>query len=65
MSDEGRTTAGGLATQLLGIIILVLGFLLVYFSLKSDTGITSPRVFMPIGLAVALVGGFMILVREV
>ena len=65
MSDEEGMTLGGLATRLFGIIILVLGLLLTYFSLKTDIGLVNPRIFTPIGLAVALAGGLMLIAKEV
>lgn len=64
MSDEGGMTLAGLATKLFGVILLVLGLLLSYFSLSTDVGTVNPRVFTPIGLAVALVGGSMLLAKE-
>ena len=54
----------GLATGIFGVIIIVLGLLLTYFSLRTDVGLISPHIFTPIGLAVALVGGFMLLAGE-
>lgn len=54
----------GLATGLFGVVLIVLGLLLAYFSLGTDVDLVSPRMFTPIGLAVALIGGFMLVARE-
>ncbi|KON31509.1 hypothetical protein AC482_00530 [miscellaneous Crenarchaeota group-15 archaeon DG-45] len=64
MSEEGRITLMGLATGLFGVVLIVLGLLLAYFSLGTDVDLVSPRMFTPIGLAVALIGGFMLVARE-
>jgi len=64
VSEEGKMTLMGLATGIFGVIIIVLGLLLTYFSLRTDVGLISPRIFTPIGLAVALVGGLMLLAGE-
>ncbi|MFQ6054139.1 MAG: hypothetical protein ACE5OO_07940 [Candidatus Bathyarchaeia archaeon] len=64
MSDEGGMTLTGFATMIFGAVILLLGLLLTYFSLRTDVGTVDPRLFAPIGAAVALIGGFMLLARE-
>jgi len=64
VSEEGRITLMGLATGLFGVVLIVLGLLLAYFSLGTDVDLVSPRMFTPIGLAVALIGGFMLVARE-
>ncbi len=63
--SEAQLTLTGLAVKLLGVIILVLGLLLAYFSLNADIEVVNPRIFTPIGLTVALLGGFMLLAKEV
>lgn len=63
--SEARLTITGLAAKLLGVIILVLGLLLAYFSMKADIETVNPRIFAPIGVTVALLGGLMILAKEV
>ena len=64
MSDEGGMTLTGLATMLLGAVILILGLFLTYFSIRTDVGAVDPHIFTPIGVAVALIGGFMLLSKE-
>ncbi len=64
MSNEEGATLAGLATRLFGVIILVLGALLTYFSLNADVGAIDPRIFSPLGLVVALLGGVMLLAKE-
>jgi len=65
MSDAEETTLTGLTTKLFGGIVLILGLLLTYFSLKTDVGGgVNPRIFTPIGVAVLLVGGFMLIAKE-
>jgi len=64
MSQGGEMTLTGLAVKLFGIIILILGALLTYFSLKADVGVVNPRLITPVGVAIALIGGFMLLAKE-
>gem|GEM_PF-1690524 len=64
MSDENEMSLAGLAVKLFGIVVLVLGLFLTYFSIKADVELVNPRLFIPIGLAVAIVGGSMLLAKE-
>jgi len=64
MSEEGLTLTG-IAVKLLGVVLLILGLLLTYFSLKTDVSVINPRIFTPVALTVALLGGFMLLSKEV
>ena len=62
--SEAKLTSPGLAVKLIGIVILVLGLLLAYFSIKTDIEVVNPRIYTSIGLTVALLGGFMLLAKE-
>ena len=64
MSGEGELTISGAAIGLIGIIILALGLLLVYFSLIAEAGVVNLQILTPIGVVVALVGGFMIITKK-
>ena len=64
MSNEVTTTMARLATNIIGIVIMVLGILLVYYSLNTEYNIVNPFVFTPIGVVISLIGGLMILARE-
>ena len=65
MYKGGGMTFTGLAVKLFGFIVLVLGLLLTYFSLNADVDIVNPRFFTPFGVAIAFIGGFMLLAKEV
>ena len=64
--DVGRRgpTLGQLVTTFLGVILLALGMMLTYFSINADVGMVSPRMFTPVGVAIVLIGGFMIVARK-
>lgn len=64
MSGGEGPTLGQLITTFLGIILLALGLMLIYFSVNADVGLVSPRIFTPVGVAIALIGGFMIVARK-
>lgn len=52
-----------LSLRLIGFLILLIGFYLTYISLKTEAGITDPRVFTPLGLVIALLGVFMLIAK--
>jgi hypothetical protein len=64
MSVEDGLTLGKLASYILGVILFAMGLMLTYFSVRVESGLVSPRIFTPIGVAIALIGGFMIITRE-
>lgn len=64
MSAGEGPTLGQLVTTFLGVILLALGLMLTYFSINADVGTVSPRTFTPMGVAVVLIGGFMIFARK-
>jgi glucose uptake protein GlcU len=64
MSNEVTTTMARLATNIIGAVIMVLGLLLVYYSLNTEYTIVNPYVFTPIGVVISVIGGLMILARE-
>lgn len=63
MSREEGLTWGKLSTVVFGVILLALGLMLTYFSLQANIELVSTRIFTPIGLTIALIGGFMIVAR--
>ncbi len=64
MSGGEGPTPGQLVTTFLGAILLALGLMLTYFSINADAGTVSPRTFTPVGVAIVLIGGFMIVARK-
>ena len=62
--SEARLTSAGLVAKLIGGIIIVLGFILAYFSLKTDIAVVNPRIYTPIGIVVVLLGGLILLAKE-
>lgn len=64
MSNEVTTTMARLATNIIGVIITVLGLLLVYYSINTEYNLVNPFIFTPIGVVISLIGGLMILARE-
>lgn len=65
LMSEARLTSAGLVAKLIGGIIIILGLLLAYFSLQTDIGIVDPRFYMPIGIVVTILGGLILLAKEV
>lgn len=64
MSREDSLTLAKLATNLFGAILLALGLMLTYFSMKADADIVNPSMFTPIGLAIVIIGVLMFATRE-
>jgi hypothetical protein len=64
VSNEKNLTLGGLATKIFGIIILALGLLISYFAVSAESGIVSLKLFTPIGIIVAIIGGLMAISRD-
>ena len=65
MSEEGGTTVTGVMISLFGFILLVLGLILIYFSNTTEVGTVDPRLFIPIGIAVSIIGVYMIVAKKV
>jgi hypothetical protein len=63
MSDGNGLTLSKLATYLVGIIVFALGLVLTYFSMTAEAGVTSPRMFAPIGVLVLVAGGILFIIR--
>jgi hypothetical protein len=63
--SEARLTSAGLVAKLIGSIIIVLGILLAYFSLQTDIEIVNTRFYTPIGIVVTILGGLILLAKEV
>lgn len=63
MSEEGGLTLGELAIYFFGVVLLVLGLMLTYFSFQAEIGLVSPRTLTPVGIAISLIGGFMLLAK--
>ena len=64
MSGEEDLSFGRLAAYIFGVILLALGLMLSYFSFQVEVGLVSPRIFTPVGVVIALIGGLMIIARE-
>jgi glucose uptake protein GlcU len=64
MSWGENLTLSKLTTNLSGVILLALGLVIAYFSTKADMGHATPRIFTPVGLIVALIGGILIIAWE-
>ena len=64
MSREESLTLTKLATNIFGAILFALGLVLAYFSFQADVEVISPQMFTPIGIAIVIIGGLMILARE-
>lgn len=64
MSWGENLTLSKLATNLSGVILLALGLVITYYSINADTGFASPRIFTPIGLVIAILGGILIIAWE-
>ncbi len=59
MSGDEGLTISKLAVNLFGVILLILGLVITYYSIQADMGVISPGIFAPVGILVALAGGIM------
>ena len=64
MSSEGGMTLAGFVTSLIGAVIMILGIILVYFSLNTDFETVDPRILTPFGVVIALIGAFMLITKK-
>ena len=56
MSQENRLTITKILTNLAGVLLLVLGIIITYFSIQAESGIPSPKLFTPLGILVIISG---------
>ena len=63
MSEGNELTLSKLTIYFFGAILLVIGFMLTYFSLRAGMDIVSPRMYTPIAIIVSIVGLVMLLVK--
>ncbi|MEE8355626.1 MAG: hypothetical protein V3S09_07330 [Candidatus Bathyarchaeia archaeon] len=59
MSGDEGLTISKLAVNLFGVILLILGLVITYYSIQADMGVINPGIFAPVGILVALAGGIM------
>jgi hypothetical protein len=64
MLNEGRPPLTNLAVNIFGIIFLLIGIVLTYFSFIAEIEIISPRIFTPLGVGIIIIGISMILARK-
>lgn len=61
-ANEGLTSK--LGAVILGVIIIVIGLSLTYFSSIADVEMISPRMFRPLGIVIMILGGILIVARD-
>ena len=59
MSSEDGLTLSKITINFFGVIILVLGLVITYFSIQADIGLIDPGIFTPLGVLIILAGGVM------
>jgi hypothetical protein len=59
MSGDEGLTISKLAVNVFGVIVLILGLVITYFSMQADIGVIDPGIFAPVGILIALAGGVM------
>jgi hypothetical protein len=59
MSGDEGLTISKLAVNFFGVIVLILGLVITYFSMRADMGVIDPGIFAPVGILIALAGGVM------
>jgi hypothetical protein len=64
MSQREGLNVSRLAVYAFGVIILSLGIVLTYFSVKAEVGVVSPRMFAPVGVVMMVLGGILLVSRE-
>jgi hypothetical protein len=63
MSRANGLNFARLTTYFMGAILLTLGVMMTYFSMRADKGIITPRLYTLITLVVAFIGLIMFVVR--
>jgi uncharacterized membrane protein len=56
MSRENNLAITKIMVNLLGVLLLILGILITYFSIQAESGIPSPKLFTPLGILVIISG---------
>ncbi len=64
MAEGERGGLAGALVTLLGIVVIIFGLLITYFSLTAEMDVVNPRILAPIGLAVILIGAFMAFTKK-
>jgi hypothetical protein len=59
MSGEEGLTFSKIAVNFFGVVLLVLGLVITYYSIQADVGTIDPGIFAPVGILVVIVGGIM------
>ena len=59
MSGDEGLTISKLTVNVFGVLVLVLGLVITYYSKQADVGNIDPSIFAPVGILVALAGGIM------
>ncbi len=59
MSEDEGLTISKLVVNLFGVILLVLGIVITYYSMRADVGSIDPSIFVPVGILIAIAGGVM------
>ena len=59
MSGKEGLTISKIAVNFFGVVLLVLGIVITYYSMQADVGVIDPRIFAPIGTLIILAGGIM------
>jgi hypothetical protein len=63
MSGRGGSLFLGIVGKILGIIFVILGILIAYYSYNTPISIIDPRIIAPLGVFLIALGGFMLLAR--
>ncbi len=59
MSGDEGLTISKLTVNVFGVLVLILGLVITYYSTQADVGNIDPSIFAPVGILVALAGGIM------
>ena len=59
MSGEEGLTFSKIAVNVFGVVLLVLGLVITYYSMQADVGAIDPGIFSPVGILIVLAGGIM------
>jgi len=59
MTEEEGLTFSKIAVNFFGVVLLVLGLVITYYSMQADAGIIDPEIFAPVGILIVLAGGIM------
>ena len=61
--ERGGSLFLGIVGKILGLLLVILGILIAYYSYNTPVSIIDPRIIAPLGVFLIALGGFMLLAK--